>query len=462
MACGSESPAPAPPAGDPGPRAQALIDTLERRTFDFFWERTDPATGLTPDRWPTPSFSSIAAVGYALTAYPVGVDRGFISRSDAVNRTLTTLRWFWQAPQGPAATGMSGYQGFFYHFLEMPGGARFKDVELSTVDTGLLLMGALFCREYYDGADAAEAEIRGLADSLYRRVNWVWAQPTPPGVNMGWKPELGNGGYLELDWMGYNEAMLVYLLAMGSPTHAVDSTAWAKWTATYQWGTFQGQAHLSFAPLFGHQFTHVWIDFRGIQDEFMRSHGIDYFENSRRATISQRLYAIANPHNWADYGENIWGLSASDGPADVTLDYRGTPRQFHTYAARGASFNEVRDDGTIAPTAAASSIAFAPEIVIPALVAMRERYGDDLFSRYGFLDAFNPSFQFPDAVKEGRVVPGKGWFDVDYLGLDQGPIVAMIANYRSDFVWKYMRKSPYIIAGLRKAGFKGGWLDQAR
>lgn len=460
LSCGNDNPAP-PPAGDPGPRAQALIDTLEQRTFAFFWERTDPATGLTPDRWPSPSFSSIAAVGFALTAYPVGVDRGYVSRADAASRTLATLRWFWQAPQGPAATGMSGYQGFFYHFLEMPGGTRFRDVELSTVDTGLLLMGVLFCREYYDGPGATEASIRATADSLYRRVDWVWAQRTPPGVNMGWAPENGNGGWLPLDWMGYNEAMLVYLLALGSPTHPVDSTAWSKWAATYQWGTFQGQAHLGFAPLFGHHYTHVWVDFRGIQDSFMRGHGIDYFENSRRATISQRSYAISNPGNWADYGENVWGLSASDGPADATLDYRGSQRKFYTYAARGASFNEVRDDGTIAPTAAAGSIAFAPEIVIPALVEMRERYGDDLFGQYGFLDAFNPSFQFSGTASQGRVVPGKGWFDTDYLGIDQGPIIAMIANYRSDLVWKYMRKSPYIIAGLRRAGFKGGWLDQA-
>jgi hypothetical protein len=279
---------------------------------------------------------------------------------------------------------------------------------------------------------------------------------------MGWKPEIAGGGWLPLDWMGYNEAMLVYLLALGSPTHAVDSTAWTKWAATYEWGTFEGQPHLGFAPLFGHHYSHVWVDFRGIQDDFMRGHGIDYFENSRRATLSQRNYAMANPGNWADYGENIWGLSASDGPADATIDYRGSQRRFYTYAARGASFNEVRDDGTIAPTAAAGSIAFAPEIVIPALVEMRERYGEDLFGQYGFLDAFNPSFQFAGRSTQGKVVAGKGWFDTDYLGIDQGPIVAMIANYRSDFVWKYMRRSPYIIAGLRRAGFKGGWLDQAR
>jgi len=458
--CSSVSPAPISGPVD-GPRAQALLDTLERRTFAFFWERTDPATGLTPDRWPSPSFSSIAAVGFALTAYPIGAERGYISRAEAANRTLTTLRWFWQAPQGPAPSGISGYRGFFYHFLEMPGGARFQDVELSTVDTGLLLMGVLFCQQYYDGADVTEASIRATADSLYRRVDWTWAQRDPPMINMGWKPETANGGWQPLNWMGYNEAMLVYLLALGSPTHTIDSTAWGRWTATYEWGSFQGQAHLGFAPLFGHHYSHVWIDFRGIQDEYMRGRGIDYFENSRRATVAQQRYAIANPGNWAGYGENVWGLSASDGPADATLDYAGSPRRFFTYAARGASFNEVRDDGTLAPTAALGSIAFAPELVLPALVAMRERYGDDLFGQYGFLDAFNPSFQFTGRATAGKVVAGRGWFDTDYLGIDQGPIVAMIANYRSDLVWKYMRTSPYLIHGLRRAGFQGGWLDQA-
>ncbi|MEO8634561.1 MAG: glucoamylase family protein [Gemmatimonadales bacterium] len=442
----------------PTPRALALLDTLEQRTFNFFWERTNPATGLTPDRWPTPSFSSIAAVGYALTAYPIGADRGYVSRTDAATRTLATLRWFWQAPQGPGAAGMSGYHGFFYHFLDQTDGTRFRDVELSTVDTSLLLGGVLFCQQFFDAADPTETAIRAYADSLYRRVDWQWARRDPPMVNMGWQPE---SGWLPLNWMGYNEAMLVYLLALGSPTYPIEATAWDRWSATYVWGSYYGQAHLGFAPLFGHHYSHVWVDFRGIQDTYMRGHGIDYFENSRRATLSQRAYATDNPTGWRDYSDSIWGLSAADGPADVTLPYNGANQRFFTYAARGASFTEVRDDGTLAPTASAGSLPFAPEVVLPALVAMRERYGDNLFGQYGFYDAFNPSFQFAMPVSQGRIVPGQGWFDTDYLGIDQGPIIAMIANYRSDFVWKYMRKSPYIIQGLRRAGFRGGWLDRA-
>lgn len=443
----------------PSPRVDALLDTLSRRTFDFFWERSPATTGLTPDRWPTQSFSSIAAVGFALTAYGIGAEQGYVSREAAAERTLTTLRFFHQLPQGPEAAGTGGYQGFFYHFLDPVSGVRFQTVELSTVDTALLMAGVLFCQQYFDGAGGSEPAIRAYADSLYRRVNWSWAQPRPPLVTMGWYPE---SGFHLLDWRGMNEAMLVYLLALGSPTHPVASEAWDAWSSTYTWGEFYGQQHVGFAPLFGHHYSQVWVDFRAIRDGYMRGKGIDYFENSRRATYGQRGYATANPNGWTDYSADIWGLSASDGPADVTHAVNGTARRFFTYAARGASYTEIRDDGTIAPTAAGGSIAFAPEIVGPALLAMRERYGDDVFGQYGFVDAFNPTWKWTDApVQQGRFVPGKGWFDTDYLGIDQGPILAMIANYRSELVWKYMRKSPYLVAGLRRAGFTGGWLDQA-
>jgi hypothetical protein len=441
------------------PRIEALLDTISRRTFDFFWERTDARTGLTPDRWPTQSFSSIAAVGFALTAYPIGAERGYVTRDAAAERVLTTLRFFYQLPQGPAAAGVGGHQGFFYHFLDPASGLRFQTVELSTVDTSLLLAGALFCQQYFDRAGGLEPAIRAYADSLYRRTDWAWAQPRPPLVTMGWYPERG---FHQLDWRGFNEAMLVYILALGSPTHPIAAEAWSAWTSTYTWGEFHGQSHLGFAPLFGHQYSQVWVDFRGIRDAYMRGRGIDYFENSRRAAYAQRGYAIANPDGWAGYGADIWGLTASDGPADVTHAVNGVPRRFFTYAARGASYNEVRDDGTLAPTAAASSIAFAPEIAGPAILAMRLRYGEGGFGQYGFLDAFNPTWQWSDVpLQHGRLLPGKGWFDTDYLGIDQGPIVAMIANYRSDLVWQYMRKSPYVIQGLRRAGFTGGWLDAA-
>jgi hypothetical protein len=436
------------------PRQTAFLDTLERRTFDWFWDQTDNTNGLTPDRWPTKSFSSVAAIGFALTAYPVGVERGYVTRGAAATRTLNTLRFMYNAPQGSQPTNVTGYKGFFYHFLDMQTGYRFERVELSTIDTSLLIAGVLFCQSYFTGADGTESAIRAYADSLYLRIEWPWAMARPPVVSMGWHPE---SGFINADWKGYDEGMIVYVLALGSPTHPIDPAAWTEWTKTYNWATFYGQTHVNFAPLFGHQYSHVWIDFRGIQDAYMRGKGIDYFENSRRATISQQLYAIDNPGEWRDYGPNVWGLTAGDGPFDTTLVIAGRPRQFWTYTARGAAAGEIRDDGTVAPTAAGGSVPFAPEITIPALIAMREKYGDNLFTNYGFLDDFNPTLT-DVTPKYGRVTRGVGWFDTDYLGIDQGPIIAMIENYRTDLIWKTMRKNPYIVAGLKKAGFTGGWL----
>ena len=445
--------APIPPSALT-PRQTAFLDTLERRTFNWFWERSDANNGLTPDRWPSNSFSSIAAVGFALTAYPVGVERGYVSRADAAQRTLNTLRFMYNAPQGTQATNVTGYKGFFYHFLDMQTGFRFQQVELSTIDTSLLIAGVLFCQSYFTGTDGTESAIRAYADSLYLRIDWAWAVHTPPVVSMGWHPE---GGFINSDWKGYDEGMIVYVLALGSPTHSIGPAAWTEWTKTYNWATFYGQTHVNFAPLFGHQYSHVWIDFRGIQDAFMRGKGIDYFENSRRATVSQRSYAIDNPGQWRDYSANVWGLTAGDGPFDTTLVIGGRSRQFFTYRARGAAAGEIADDGTIAPTAAGGSVPFAPEIAIPALITMREKYGDNLFSTYGFVDDFNPTL-ISQTPKYGRLAPGIGWFDTDYLGIDQGPIIAMIENYRSDLIWNTMRKNPYIVAGLKKAGFTGGWL----
>lgn len=437
-------------------RQSAFLDTLQRRTFNWFWERTDPNNGLTPDRWPTKSFSSVAAIGFALTAYPVGVERGYVSRADAAQRTLNTLRFMYNAPQGAQATNVTGYNGFFYHFLDMQTGYRFEQVELSTIDTSLLLGGVLFCQSYYTGNDPVEAAIRAYADSLYLRVDWPWAVHTPPVVSMGWKPE---NGWIPADWRGYDEGMIVYVLALGSPTHPIAPAAWDEWTSSYHWASFYGQTHVNFPPLFGHQYSHIWIDFRGIQDAYMRSKGIDYFENSRRATISQRLYAIDNPGKFRDYGANTWGLTAVDGPHDTTVVVDGIRREFHTYSARGAADGAIQDDGTIGPTAAGGSVVFAPEITIPALISMREKYADNLFTTYGFLDSFNPTFRLPITPHHGHVVSNVGWFDGDYLGIDQGPIIAMIENYRSDLIWKTMRKNPYIVAGLKKAGFTGGWLS---
>lgn len=425
-----------------------FLDELQERTFRYFWEFTNPENGLVPDRWPTESFSSIAAVGFGLTVYPVGVERNFITREQAIERVLITLRFFWYGSQGEHPSENMGHKGHFYHFVHMDSGLRFDRVELSTIDSALLIAGALFCSEYFDRDTPDERAIREYTDSLYRRIDWSWAQNNPPAISLGWHPETG---FLPYDYRGYSEAMILYILALGSPTNPVGQEAWDEWTSNYVWGDFYGYEHLNFGPLFGHQYTHLWIDFRDIRDEYMMEKGIDYFENSRRAAYSQRAYAIDNPGGWSDYGENIWGLTACDGPADTVIVIDGVERKFDRYWARGVSLKAIRDDGTIAPTAAAASLPFAPEIVIPALLEMKERYGDRLYTEYGFLDAFNPTFPVDDAY---------GWFNKDYLGIDQGPIVIMIENHRNNFVWDLMKRNQYVRTGLQRAGFKGGWLDE--
>ena len=433
---------------------------LQERTFRFFWERADAANGLVPDRWPTKSFSSVAAIGFGLTAYTIGVEHGWITRDQAIERVLATLVHFARDDlQGPEPSGRTGYMGFFYHFLHMDGaeaGTRYETVELSTIDTTLFLAGALACEVYFDRDTPDENEIRKLARDIYARADWSFFLVRPPRVNMGWKPE---NGFSVSDWWGYDESMILYVLALGSPTHAIDPEAWTTFTSSYRWGSRSGMEHVGFAPLFGHQFSHVWIDFRGIQDETMRARGIDYFENSRRATLEQRQYAIENPGQFLGYGADVWGLSACDGPADLTLPWADREVRFMTYAARGASFTEVRDDGTVAPYAAGSSLPFTPAESTAALKAMHERWGEHAYSTYGFLDSFNPTFTFTVPVYHGKVVPGVGWFDTDYLGIDQGPLLAMIENHRSGFVWGLLRKHEAVIRGLRRAGFTGGWLE---
>ena len=470
-ASGPIAPAPAPTAD----RA-AFVEDLSRRTFDYFWETTGTERCLAPDRWPSNPFSSIAATGFALTAYGIGAERGYVTREAAAERTRDCLEFYWSAPQGPEPTGNTGYKGFFYHFLQNDDGTRRGKTELSTVDTSLLLGGVLFAQSYFDRDTPVEAEIRDLAEKIYRRVDWTFVQrenseiPSANGgsgkaIAMGWYPETGDFG--THDWVGYNEGMLIYILAAGSPTHPVGKAAWdTGWAANLEkdWGTYYGYEHLQFEPLFGHQYSHVWVDFRGIQDAFMRGKGIDYFENSRRATLSQRAYGADNPNDWVGYSEDIWGWTASDGPTGAANGrvVNGEPREFMGYAARGVSAERVVDDGTVVPTAAGGSVPFAPEVTIDALMNMRAAYGDKLYTRYGFKDAFNPSYTFVDAgSRSGTVDPQLGWIARDHLGIDQGPILAMLENHRSGLVWRTMRKNPHIRRGLERLGFTGGWLDDS-
>jgi hypothetical protein len=443
------------------PDSATQIADLEQRSFRYFWDSADPSTGLIPDRYPTPTFSSIAAVGFGLTAYTIGVERGYVTRSDAAARTLTVLRFLRDLPQGDAPTGTAGFHGFFYHFLDMKTGLRFKTTELSTIDTALLMAGVLSAKQYYTSStDATETQIRQIAEALYERVEWDWLADGTGRIAMGWTPDIG---IYASKWAGYNEAMILYVLAIGSPTHPSPAAGWTAWASTYDltWRTEYGQTYLAFPPLFGHQYSHVWIDFNGIQDAYMKAKGSDYFKNSRAATYAQQAYAVANPVGNTGYDGSVFGVTACDGPGAFTLAVNGTTRKFYGYAGRGMGGINTYDDGTLAPTGVLSSIAFAPEIVLPALSALRSRYGDFLYSTYGYLDAFNPTVPDNAPITAGRIVAGRGWVDVDWLGIDEGPIVAMVENYRSGFVWTLMRSDPSILRGLRGAGFTGGWLDTA-
>lgn len=445
------------PSADP---LDPFIADLQERTFRYFWDTTNATSGLAPDRYPSPSACSVAAIGFALTAWPIGIERGFIARVEGRERVLATLRFLHDAPQGPEPAGTIGHKGFFYHFLDLNTGMR-SDAhsELSTVDTALLLGGVLFCQAYFNQRDDEdEDEIRRLAEAIYGRVDWRWAQARPPTICHGWSPEQG---FMPYDWRGYNEAMIVYIMALGSPTYPVDPDAWGAWTSTYDlcWGPNFGEPHLGFPPLFGHQYSHTWIDFRKIQDAYMRNRGIDYFENNRRAVYAQQNYAIANPVGWKGYGDKVWGVTASDGPGGFERDYDGKRHTFYGYKGRGAGGVETFDDGTVAPTAAVASIAFAPEIVIPTVLELKRRYGEHIYTKYGFLDSFNPSFDFDVPPLHGRCIPGFGWIASDFIGIDQGPIVAMIENYRSGLIWKHMRGNPHLRRGLERAGFSGGWLE---
>jgi hypothetical protein len=421
------------------------LDELQRESFSYFLHEASPVNGLVIDRtdenWP----ASIAAVGMALAAYPVAVERQFMTRAAAIERTLTTLRFFWNSHQGkePDATG---YQGFYYHFLDMQTGRRAWDCELSTIDTAILLAGALSAAIYFSDDNANESEIGTLADGLYRRANWKWAQNRGATVTHGWKP---GTGFLWHRWQGYDEALLVYILGLGSPTHPLTSESYQAWTSTYEWKSCCGQDYLYSAPLFTHQFSHMWIDFRGIQDEFMRGKGIDYFENSRRATLAQRQYAIDNPLKFKGYGEHCWGITASDGPGSRSTKVDGFKRRFYDYLARGIP--DGPDDGTIATWAVVASLPFAPEIVVPAInYFIHDAHLKDV-GPYGFKSTFNLTFP---VEPENR----NGWISPWHYGISEGPIVLMIENYRTNLIWQTMRHCPWIVDGLQRAGFRGGWL----
>ncbi|MEW6158890.1 MAG: glucoamylase family protein, partial [Verrucomicrobiota bacterium] len=409
-----------------------FLEYLQRTAFDFFWYEANPANGLIRDRSTRTSFCSIAAVGFGLTGIGIAIDHGWISREAGRERVRTTLKTFWEKSQGATSSGHIGYKGWFYHFLNMNTATRFGSVELSSIDTALLVAGIIYVREYFSGADPIEQEIRTLADAIVHRIDWSWMARNGARLSHGWLPE---SGFLANNWIGYNEAMILYILGLGAATNPLPAASWTAWTSQYLWRTNYGFSYVQFEPLFGHQYSHCWIDFRYIADEYMRGKGSTYFENSRRATLAQRAYCATR--RGFGYSTNVWGLTACDGPGFGA--YLG-------YSARGAPppFN---DDGTIAPTAPGGSLPFAPEVCLPALRYLYDTYRTNLWTGYGFRDAFNLV---------------ANWWGPDVLGIDQGPILIMAENFRNRRVWQVMMRNEQIRRGLERAGFQRGHFARPR
>jgi hypothetical protein len=420
----------------------ALLDRLQRAAFDYFLEASNPRNGLIADTSRKGSPASVAVVGFALSAYAVGVERGWLARAEGVTRTLASLRFFESSQQGPEPDA-TGHHGFYYHFLDLESGRRVWQCEVSPIDSAFLVAGMLTAAVYFDADTPSEAELRRLAHELYARMDWDWARNGKETVAQGWKPD---AGFLHYRWQGYNEASLLYILGLASPTHPLPSACYQAWTATYQWENIYGQDLLYAGPLFIHQFSHAWIDFRDIRDAFMAQKNSDYFENSRRAIAVQRRYAHHNPHREACYGPDCWGLTACDGPGFLSLHAGGRQRRFFEYAARGVPYGP--DDGTIAPTAALASLPFTPALALAAVRRFFELYPE-----------WTESFRLPSGFN--RAMPSadaRGWVSEGYFGLDQGLVVLMIENYRTGLIWKLTRQCEPIRRGLRAAGFEGGWL----
>jgi hypothetical protein len=418
----------------------ALLARLQRGAFSYLSEYCNEENGLVADTSRAGSPCSIAVVGFALSCYPIAVERGWMRRAEAAALTLKTLQFFWQSPQGeqPDATG---FKGFYYHFLDMRSGRRVWNCELSLVDTALLMAGILTAGCYFDGG-AQEAEIRGLSDALYRRVDWRWARNGLETVSQGWKPGCG---FLHYGWEGYNEATILYILGVGSPTHSLLASSFNDWTLTYQWENLLGHDVLYSGPLFTHLFSHAWIDYRGIQDEFMREKHSDYFENSRSAIAIHREYGARNPRGYEGYDRDFWGITAGDGPANREMQQNSRDRRSFGYMSRGVPFGP--DDGTIAPWAMLATVPFGAAAALQGTRHLLEKY-PQVCTRDRFSSGFNPTLE----SQQG------GWLSEGWYGLDQGLLVMMVENHRSGMIWDMTRNCPAIRAGLIGAGFSGGWL----
>ncbi|MCX5793121.1 MAG: hypothetical protein NTY45_13030 [Elusimicrobia bacterium] len=385
-----------------------FLNLVESQSFQYFVKAVNPANGLVLDKASnsrSPDFTyapaSISAVGFGLAALAAGAERGWISKDAAEAQVKTTLRFF--------SEKMESEHGFFYHFVDMGTGKRVWDCELSSIDTALFLAGALTAAQYFESP-----EIKDLAKKLYERADWKWMANGTPFLTMGWKP---GKTFLPSVWSDYNESMVMYILAMGSPTYPLIAESWE--AIKRPRGKYKGHELIISPPLFTHQFSHAFIDFRNKRDGFA-----DYFENSVQATLANRQFCIDSSASFKTYGENSWGLTASIGPDG--------------YKAYGAPPGPALHDGTVAPSAAAASIVFTPEYSIAAMRNYYARYRTDLWGRYGFADSFNIDRDF---------------FAPDAYGINVGPTVLMIENYRSGLIWRLFMSRPEVQKGMKAAGF---------
>jgi len=400
---GSSAPPPPPPVSD-----DEFMDQIQRAIFQFFWEQASPATGQVKDRAlaagnDTRTISSIAATGFGLTALCIGHKRGYGDTAQIKARVTTTLDFL--------LNKLTHVHGFFYHFIDMNSGARAFNSEVSSIDTSILLCGVLTCRQYFQ-----DAQIQSLATQIYNRVDWPWMLNGGAAFSMGWTPE---NGFISSRWDTYCELMMIYLLAIGSPTNPVPASAWDAFTRPSF--TFQGITYITNlnAPLFIHQFSHAWFDFRNKSDKYT-----NYFDNSAKATQAHKLFCLSLQGQWKDYQSNLWGISASDSA--------------NGYVAWGGPPSMGPIDGSIVPCAAAGSIPFVPGDCLTVLRNIRSQY-PRTWQRYGFVDAFNPL---------------SGWYDPDVIGIDVGITMLMAENQRSKFVWNTFMTNPEAQSAFQTVGLR--------
>jgi hypothetical protein len=390
------------------PEDDLFLEELEQASFQFFWDQASPETGLVKDRCNVrgsdkTEVSSIAATGFGLTALCIGEMRRWISSYKAHERVLATLRFLWQK--------LPNHRGFYFHFADVNTGARLWDSEVSSVDTAILLCGVLTCRQHF-----LTTEIRQLAQDIFNRVDWNWLAEDTPLLSMGWMPELG---FLPYRWQDYSELMMIYLLGMGSPTHPLKPDTWDAWRRIHF--EYDGLRYIgSFAPLFVHQFSQAWFDFRNKRDAYA-----NYFQNSRTATEAHRLFCLELAKRFPDYRDDLWGITASDSRQGYVV-WGGPP-------AMGPI------DGTVVPCAAGGSLPFLPAATLNVLRNIRATYGFDAWCRYGFVDAFNPLTK---------------WYDTDVIGIDTGITLVMAENLRTGFVWNTFMKNPEAQRAIQRAGFR--------